>query len=109
MNEIAKQIGRRLRTYRLAAGYTQETLAELADCHPTYIGQLERGEKNATVESVARIAAALRIPLSRLFEKLGETEKKSLPLLCYDLISQRCEEEQKKLYDILLTAVSLCE
>ncbi len=49
---------------------SQEKLAELAECHPTYIGQIERGEKNATVVSIERIANGLGIPLSRLFEVL---------------------------------------
>ena len=41
----------------------KEKLAELSGCHPTYIGQLERGEKNATLESIERITAALGITL----------------------------------------------
>ena len=52
MSDIAKIIGQRIRNYRTQKGLSQEKLAELAGCHPTYIGQLERGEKNATLESV---------------------------------------------------------
>ena len=70
MSEIAKFIGQRIRNYRTQQNLSQEKLAEMAGCHPTYIGQLERGEKNATLESVEKIASALNIPLSRLFEKL---------------------------------------
>ena len=72
MSEIAKFIGQRIRNYRTQQNLSQEKLAEMAGCHPTYIGQLERGEKNATLESVEKIASALNIPLSRLFEKLGD-------------------------------------
>ena len=68
MSEIAKFIGQRIRNYRTQQNLSQEKLAEMAGCHPTYIGQLERGEKNATLESVEKIASALNIPLSRLFE-----------------------------------------
>lgn len=49
MSDIAKIIGQRIRNYRTQKGLSQEKLAELAGCHPTYIGQLERGEKNATL------------------------------------------------------------
>ena len=35
-------------------GLSQEKLAELSGCHPTYIGQIERGEKNATIESIEK-------------------------------------------------------
>ena len=56
VSEIAKLVGQRLRSYRLQLGLSQERVAELSGCHPTYIGQVERGEKNATIESIARNA-----------------------------------------------------
>ena len=70
MSEIAKAVGQRVRNYRTHKGLSQEKLAELVGCHPTYIGQLERGEKNATIETVEKISSALQISLSTLFEKL---------------------------------------
>ena len=78
MSDIAKSIGQRIRNYRTQLGWSQEKLAELSGCHLTYIGQLERGEKNATLESIEKIASAMNIPLSKLFEKLGgkEVQKK---------------------------------
>ena len=45
---IATELGSRIRAYRKQQHLSQEDLAELCDFHPTYIGQLERGEKNAT-------------------------------------------------------------
>ena len=51
---IAKIIGDRIRAYRNQKGWSQEYLAEKADVHHTYIGQLERGEKNATIESISK-------------------------------------------------------
>ena len=74
MSDIAKILGQRIRNYRTAKGLSQEKLAELAGCHHTYIGQLERGEKNATIESIEKISTALNISLSKLFEKIGVTE-----------------------------------
>ena len=53
---IAKIIGDRIRAYRNQKGWSQEYLAEKAEVHHTYIGQLERGEKNATIESISKIA-----------------------------------------------------
>ena len=43
MSNITICVGDRLRRRRIDLGYTQEHLAELADVHPTYIGQVERG------------------------------------------------------------------
>ena len=73
---IAQTIGQRIRNYRLQNKLSQEELAERAGCHHTYIGQIERGEKNASIESIDKIASALGISLSKLFEFLGsETPK----------------------------------
>ena len=82
MSNIAKILGQRIRNYRTAKGLSQERLAELSGCHPTYIGQIERGEKNATIESIEKISTALQISLSQLFEKLGkgEVEVRNIPL-----------------------------
>ena len=65
MSDLAKNIGKRLRSYRLQVGYSQEKVAEISGCHPTYIGQVERGEKNATIESIERIASAIYVPQVR--------------------------------------------
>ena len=104
MSDIAKAVGQRIRNYRTQKGLSQEKLAELSGCHPTYIGQLERGEKNATLESIERITAALGITLSRLFEKLGgqEDDTKDIPLACYEFLSAKSKDEQEQLYKILL-------
>lgn len=101
-NSLAVEIGKRIRIYRNAKGYTQEMLAERAECHTTYIGQLERGEKNATIESISKIAAALEISLSRLFEMSEEnTVGDNFPLLCYRMVSEKPKEEQARLYAVL--------
>lgn len=54
--------GDAIRAQRRARDWSQEQLAEAAGLHRTYIGALERGEQNATVTSVWRIADALGIP-----------------------------------------------
>lgn len=103
MSEIAKTVGQRIRSYRIGKGLSQEQLAELSGCHATYVGQLERGEKNATLESIERIALALNISLSVLFEKLGGEggEENRIPLACYELLSAKSKTEQEQLYRIL--------
>lgn len=101
MSDIAKIIGQRIRNYRAQKGLSQEKLAELAGCHPTYIGQLERGEKNATLESVEKIASAMDISLSELFDKLGKSGGDNIAAKCYDLVASKNEAEQKQLYKML--------
>ncbi len=104
MSDLAKTIGQRLRNHRIAQHLSQEKLAELAGCHPTYIGQVERGEKNATLDSIHMIATALRVPLSQLFEKLGTTEEKTndMALQFYEFAAEKTKKEQEQLYRILM-------
>ena len=104
MSDISKILGQRIRNYRTAKGLSQEGLAELCGCHPTYVGQIERGEKNATIESIERISSALNVSLSKLFEKLGadDSEARNIPLECYDLLASKSKAEQESIYRILL-------
>ncbi len=102
MSEIAKIIGQRIRNYRTEKGLSQEKLAEMSGCHPTYIGQVERGEKNATLESIEKISSAMNVPLSKLFEKLGEDTGESIPLKCYEFIASKSKSEQEHLYKMLV-------
>ena len=102
MSEIAKTIGQRVRNYRIEKGLSQEKLAELSGCHPTYIGQVERGEKNATLESIEKIASAMNISLAQLFEKIGESSTDSYPMKCYELVAAKSKSEQEHLYKMLV-------
>ncbi|MBQ7045563.1 MAG: helix-turn-helix transcriptional regulator [Clostridia bacterium] len=104
MSDLAKIIGQRIRGYRMQLGLSQEKLAELAGCHPTYIGQLERGEKNATLESIDKVASSLKISLSKLFENLSNenTDERNLPLECYEFLLTKSREEQEQIIKILM-------
>ena len=104
MGDLAKIIGQRIRNYRTQLGLSQEKLAELAGCHPTYIGQLERGEKNATLKSIDKVASSLKVSLSRLFENLGgeDASERNLPLQCYEFLLTKSPEEQEQIIKILI-------
>jgi transcriptional regulator with XRE-family HTH domain len=60
--------GRRLRELRLAASLSQEQLAAKADLHWTYVGGIERGERNPSLVNITRLAVALQVPPGELFE-----------------------------------------
>ncbi|MBF6569981.1 MAG: helix-turn-helix transcriptional regulator [Candidatus Binataceae bacterium] len=72
MKAIKSRFGRRVRILRKQRGWTQEELAAKAKKHPTYIGGIERGERNPTLTVLAELARALGVPLSEL---LGEYPK----------------------------------
>ena len=65
---ILTHFGKRLRQERLERGYSQEMLADRAKVHRTYIGMLERAEKNVTLESAQRIARALGLRVRDLID-----------------------------------------
>ena len=67
MSTISETVGKRLRIRRTELGYSQELTSEKAGLHPTYIGQVERGEKNLTIESLEKICNALEYPMEDLF------------------------------------------
>ena len=104
MSDLTKIVGQRIRNYRTQLGLSQEKLAELSGCHPTYIGQLERGEKNATLESIDKVASSLNISLSKLFENLGgeNTNERNIPLECYEFLLTKNQEEQEQIIKILI-------
>lgn len=104
MSKLSIEIGQRIRSYRLQNGLNQEELAEMCGLHPTYIGQVERGEKNATIESISKIAAGLSLPLSTLFENIGgntDNDNENYPAQAYDLILSLPTDQQEKMLNIL--------
>ncbi len=66
VSTISRQFGRVVRNRRAAARLSQEKLAERAGLHPTYVGLIERGARNATLDVAARIAKALKVDLPEL-------------------------------------------
>lgn len=68
MADINKQIGEKIRKIRLEKGLSQEELAFEAELHRAYVGQIERGEKNIGVQNLQKIAAALKIKISKLID-----------------------------------------
>lgn len=67
MKTIEKQFGERIRELRLARGLSQEKLAFKSGMHRTYLGSIERGERNPSLKNIAAIAEALGVSLSQLF------------------------------------------
>lgn len=69
---ISNHFGELIRNLRLAAGLSQESLADLCDLHRTYIGAIERGEKTVTIETAKKLADGLDISLTELFKRLDQ-------------------------------------
>lgn len=67
-SNVLIQFGKRVREERLKKGLSQEGLAELAEVHRTYIGMIERAEKNITLLNIEKIANALSIEIHDLLK-----------------------------------------
>jgi transcriptional regulator with XRE-family HTH domain len=64
--ELQVSLGRAIRDLRSGRGYSQESFANAVGLHRTYIGGIERGERNVSLRNLARIADTLEIPLSQM-------------------------------------------
>jgi transcriptional regulator with XRE-family HTH domain len=76
-NDILKLVGQRIRALRKEREMSQELLGEKGGFHYSYIGQIERGEKNISLLNLSKIATALDVSLSQLFTYIDEEEKRT--------------------------------
>ena len=70
-SDLRALFGKRMRELRQQAGFSQEELADRCGLHRTYVGGIERGERNPSLMNIGRIARALGVPLEDLFKSLG--------------------------------------
>ena len=64
-------LGMAIKTQRASLGISQEELAHRAGLHRTYVSDLERGARNPSIESIEKLAGALQVSVSNLFEGVG--------------------------------------
>ncbi len=67
MPTVQERFGAHVRKLRKARGWSQEDLAERCGRHWTYVGGVERGERNPTLRVIADLAQALEVPIAKLF------------------------------------------
>lgn len=72
--ELLKAFGTVVRERRIQLKFSQEELAHQAGLHRTYIGMIERGEKNITLENIHKISTALKTSISDLFIQLEKSQ-----------------------------------
>lgn len=107
MQNFVKLFGERVKYYRKCKGLSQEKLSELCELHPTYIGQIERGEKNASLDTIMRICKGLEISPENLFEKLDYKQEDSPAQKAYEVFMQTPPEKQQTLLELLQKAAEL--
>lgn len=79
MTELRKQIGTRIRAIRNTKGLTQQKLADIASLDYRYIGALERGERNFSIDTLEKVLIALNVSISELmFSKEHVTKDETI-------------------------------
>ncbi len=100
-------LGLRIRFYRKRKGLSQEKLAELCKLHPSYVGQIERGEKNITIEILYRLSRGLETSMADLLQDLDLPDSSENRILSeiYDSLFQLSHRDllrMKRLFDDVL-------
>lgn len=67
---VRSKFGKRIRELRLQKGWSQEELADKVGLHRTYIGTIERGEQNVSIDNIEKLAKTLGTTLQQLFSGL---------------------------------------
>lgn len=73
--QLSKNFGKIIRELRNENKISQEELGFRSNLHRTYIGMIERGEKNITLENIDKIAQGLDVSMKSIFEKLNKLHK----------------------------------
>lgn len=107
MGDIQENLGVRVRSLRMAAGITQEQLAEKAGLSMKHLGELERGRSNPTLSSLQALANGLGVSVATLFDYEDavispELAKQSL----FDAIENATDKERQIILRILLALKS---
>lgn len=98
MTKLRNSVGERIRTIRKAKGLTQQQLAELSGLDDAYIGSVERGERNFSIDTLEKVLTALNVSISELmFSKEHMTKDETIRQEAIDefvALTSRLNEEQ---------------
>ena len=96
-----KEIGKRIRAVRKERGLTQEEASELCDITPSFYGNIERGDKKMSLETLARISKGLGVSTDQLIFGCGENMEQSIQQILFQIRNQGDETQYRKYLDIM--------
>lgn len=98
--QLQRDLGAKIRSYRKAKLYNIEDLAHKADLNPAHLGKIERGERNLTLHTLLKIAEALEVRLSDLFDfdRPVETEEEPIIAKTVSCLRDLTLSEQEHIY-----------
>lgn len=110
MSDIAKLLGERIKTLRKERNLSQEDLAIQANINRSFMGEIERGQASATVDSLEKIATALEMTIEDLFKYLQpsyENRENTTLALLMSRINSLSPENQKVILDLIDVALRI--
>ncbi|WP_135553341.1 helix-turn-helix domain-containing protein [Paenibacillus cymbidii] len=102
--DVLNAVGERIRNYRKERKWTQQQLAEKANVNESYVGKVERGERNVTIDSLLKITGALEITLEQLFKNIQSNRQSRSNEVLTEIINRlhgRNLKEQQKILAII--------
>ncbi|WP_051204644.1 helix-turn-helix domain-containing protein [Butyrivibrio sp. VCD2006] len=107
--DITTEIGNRIRFHRKERKISQEELALQSELHPSYIGQLERGVKTPSIDTIYKITKSLDITMSDFLKNIETVDnaEDSYAMKTYLLIEQEPMHDQKNIYEIIKNILKL--
>ncbi|AIQ38562.1 XRE family transcriptional regulator [Paenibacillus sp. FSL R5-0345] len=105
MSDVVKRVGERIRRLRKDKGLSQEQLAELSGLHTNYVGQVERGEKNLTIETLQKVVVGLGVSLEEFFRYLDPMKRKDTLGQIVEMLSERSAQDQVMALRVLQTVL----
>ena len=100
---MKEMLGKRIREERLKLNLTQEVLAEDVDLTTAYIGQIERGERNLTLENLIKVSNRLGVTIDYLLSDSLTAEKDTNLIQISQLLTGRTLTEKEMAVDIIKT------
>lgn len=94
-------IGNMLRMLRKNKGLSQEQLGELSGLHTNYIGAVERGEKNTTLDSLFKIVSALEVDIEYIFKNYSKITRNDSLSNIIQILSTRNEKDHEMILNLL--------
>jgi len=98
-----EELGKRIREERLRKKHTQESLAELIDLTPAFIGHIERAERSLSVETLYKIGIALDVSLDYLLRDSIQDENEAVLDEVKDCLKDKSNEQLKAIVEVLRT------
>ncbi|PTX16803.1 Helix-turn-helix [Halanaerobium congolense] len=105
-----EDLGKKIKKYRIVQDLTQEGLGEKAGLHYTYIGQVERGEKEPSLKALNKIAEALEIGVDKLLINYNLSSGVTIQISnITDLLLDRSQQELEMIYTLLENLIEIID